>query len=242
MDTVQLDPEQLAHLLYGFSALVNVLWFVAGLLVFEAMWRELYTLAIDTMGLRAPLAQGHDAYLLIEAPGAPGEQPLAEALAAELDSGLVAAAVLARSGSDRKDFWALRESVYEHRRFLPRGIGFDVSIPLARMSEAIAALRREVAAALPDTAWVVFGHLADSNIHINVMPHGMGEAERRAIEKLVYGFTGRFGGSISAEHGIGRTKRAYLHLTRSPAELALMTTLKQALDPKAILNPGRVLP
>ncbi len=214
----------------------------AGLLVFEAMWREFYAIATGRMGRRAPLAQGRDVYLLIEAPGGEGEEPLAAALAEAQAAGLVADAVLARSGRDRADFWALRESVYEHKRHFPPGVGFDVAIPLARMAEAVEGWRRDAAAALGDAVWVVFGHLADANIHINVMPPVLGEPERRAIEQLVYGLCGRFGGSISAEHGIGRTKRAYLHLTRSPEELAVMAAMKQALDPKGILNRGRVLP
>ena len=89
--------------------------------------------------------------------------------------------------------------------------------------------------------WVVFGHVADSNLHVNAMPSVYDQKIKLAIEKVVYDLTSSLGGSVSAEHGIGRAKKPYLGLTRSPPELALMATIKAALDPAGILNPGRVL-
>ena len=89
--------------------------------------------------------------------------------------------------------------------------------------------------------FVVFGHVADSNIHVNVMPKVFSPEIKKAVEKVVYERTAALGGTVSAEHGIGRHKRPYLSMTRTPPELALMATIKQALDPKGVLNPGRVL-
>ena len=89
--------------------------------------------------------------------------------------------------------------------------------------------------------WVVFGHIADSNLHVNAAPKTYSPETKKAIEKVVYDLIARLGGSVSAEHGIGRMKRPYLHLSRTEPELALMATVKQALDPAGILNPGRVL-
>lgn len=213
----------------------------SGLLTFEAMWREFYQIATLNMGLAAPLPQGHDVVLLIEVPTAQGSDALDEALAAQMERGLVRDAVSARSEADRRSFWALRESVYEHTRRFGPGVGFDVSVPLDRMQAAIDDFRAAIPARFPGGMWVVFGHLADSNVHVNVIPAGALEASRKPIEATVYEVTRAHGGSISAEHGIGRTKRDYLHLSRTAVELDLMVTIKRALDPHGILNPGRVL-
>jgi FAD/FMN-containing dehydrogenase len=210
-----------------------------GLLVFEALWREFYTIATGTMGRTAPLPPGQDLYLMIEAPATSGG--LTDALAAAHEAGLVADAVIARSEADRKSFWALRESVYEHNRHFPPTIGFDISIPLDRMPEAVDALRRRFAAVLPGQPWVVFGHLADSNIHVNMMPDPALPDIRKRIEAEVYGVVGDLRGSVSAEHGIGRLKAPYLGLSRTSEELGLMSAIKRTFDPNGILSPGRVL-
>jgi FAD/FMN-containing dehydrogenase len=93
----------------------------------------------------------------------------------------------------------------------------------------------------PDAVYVVFGHVADSNIHINVAIRDMSDDIKKAVQSLVYSLVSRLGGSISAEHGIGRIKRPYLAMSRTEPELALMATMKHALDPAGILNPGRIL-
>lgn len=213
-----------------------------GLLVFEAMWQEFYAIAIGRMGLKAPFPAAQAVYLLIEAPetGADGTA-LLEALHANMEEGRVLDAVIAQSDAERKQFWALRESVYTHSRHFPRTIGFDVSFPLDRMAAATEALRSRIASSFPDAAWVVFGHLADGNLHVNIMAEPVGATTRKRAEALVYGLVGELGGSVSAEHGIGRSKAGYLHLTRSPEELHLMGLIKRALDPRNILSPGRVL-
>ncbi len=217
-----------------------------GLLAFEAMWREFMALAANPVGLKPPFAEPHDLVVLIEAPmgaGAAGREAFEAFLAAMLEEGLARDAVIANSGQDRRRFWAYRESVYEYQRSgLPQMINFDVSIPLARMGEAVRRLRAEIPALYADAIWVVFGHLADSNIHVNVTrPSGLTPEIRKAVDGLVYRITAELGGSVSAEHGIGRSKRPYLELTRGPDEIALMRRIKAALDPTGILSPGRVI-
>jgi FAD/FMN-containing dehydrogenase len=209
-----------------------------GLLVFEAMWREFYAIATQTMGRAAPLPADHDLILMIEAPSTEGG--LIDALGAAYEAGLFKDAVIAQSEADRQTFWALRESVYEHNRYFPSAVGFDVSIPLDRMPEAIDALRDRFAQALPDQPWVVFGHLADSNIHVNMMPDPSLIDARKRIEAVVYGVVEDLGGSVSAEHGIGRLKAPYLRLSRTPEELEIMVEIKRTFDPNGILSPGRV--
>jgi FAD/FMN-containing dehydrogenase len=158
-----------------------------------------------------------------------------------MDDGLLQDALIARSESDRKRFWSYREANYEYGRVLPRGSHFDVSIPLARMTEGIALLRSRIHSQWPDAIPVVFGHIADSNIHIGIYEPGYGDATGQAINAAVYAIVAECGGSISAEHGIGVLKRPYLSLTRTPPELALMRSIKQTLDPLNILSRGRIM-
>jgi FAD/FMN-containing dehydrogenase len=213
-----------------------------GLLVFEAMWHEMYEIATTTIGVPAPIERGHELYLLVEAPtGEAGPEPFEAFLGDLYEKGLVIDAVVAKSRAERDRFWALRESVYEYKRLIPNEINFDISFPLDRMEEAVARLRQVIPAAFPDAIYAIFGHLADSNIHVNVMPPEKSAEVKKAVESVVYDCTASLGGSVSAEHGIGRHKRPYLFMSRSAPELALMATIKQALDPKGILNPGRVL-
>jgi len=213
-----------------------------GLMVFEAMWKEIYAIATGRMGLSAPFPAADAVYLLIEAPETgPAGSALTEALHANMEAGRITDAAIAQSQADRKRFWALRESIYDHNRIFPRTVGFDVSFSLDRIGAAVEELRRRIEAAFPGAAWVVFGHLADCNLHVNIMAEPAGPQTRKRAEELVYGLVGELGGSVSAEHGIGRAKAAYLRLTRSPEELQLMAQIKQTLDPKNILSPGRVL-
>ncbi len=213
-----------------------------GLLVFEAMWSEFYGIAVTTIGVPAPIPQGHDLYLLVEAPtGAAGPEVFEQFLADLYEEGLVKDAVIAKSKAERDKLWMLRESVYEYGKVLPKQIGFDVSIPLNRMNDAVQSLRREMPKVVEGIIWVVFGHVADSNLHINAMPPVYSPDMKLSVEKVVYDLTASLGGSVSAEHGIGRAKKPYLGLTRTAPELALMATIKNALDPAGILNPGRVL-
>ena len=212
----------------------------AGLLTFEAMWHEFYEIATGTFRVTAPLERGRELYILVESPS-PDLAGFEEAVAGLIEDSTVADAVVAQSSRERAGLWALRESVYDYKREFGPTVGFDISIPLDRMADAIAAYRVAIPAAFPGALWVAFGHLADSNIHLQVVPRPWTPETAKAVDRLVYSEATRLGGSVSAEHGIGTLKRPYLALTRTPPELALMATVKQALDPKAILNRGRVL-
>jgi FAD/FMN-containing dehydrogenase len=215
----------------------------SGLIAFEAMWKEFYAIATGRMGLRLPFPAGDGVCLLIEAPEAAADgSALLTALAAGMETGRIDDAVVAQSEADRRRFWSLRESVYDHGRILPRTVGFDISFALDRIANAVEELRRRVEREFPGASWVVFGHLADCNLHVNIMASPEGAETRKRAERLVYGLVGEMGGSVSAEHGIGRAKAPYLHLTRTAEELRLMADIKRALDPKGILSPGRVLP
>jgi FAD/FMN-containing dehydrogenase len=170
---------------------------------------------------------------------ATGAEAFAQFLGEQYERKLLKDAVVAQSRQDRNRIWAYRESPYEYSRHFPQELRFDVSVPLAKMSQAIESLRQGMRQ-WPDAISVFFGHVADSNIHVSVMMPNL-SATGSAIQSFVYDVVAELGGSVSAEHGIGRIKRSYLGLSRTEPELALMFMLKGTLDPKGILNPGRVL-
>ncbi|MDR3511450.1 MAG: FAD-binding oxidoreductase [Caulobacteraceae bacterium] len=212
---------------------------------FEVMWPEFYELVTTPPAAGRPaLPHGHAYYVLVEAMGADIEadaERFERVLTEALDEGEIADAALAKSGAERAAFWALRDDVVQTARNGPI-LAFDVSLKIDAMetyvAEVRAALRERWGAA---ASLVVFGHLGDGNLHLIVGLRELSPEARRAAEEAVYGPLRARAGSISAEHGIGLQKRDYLAWSRSPAELALMRTLKTALDPKGILNPGKVL-
>lgn len=213
-----------------------------GLLAFEAMWPEYMKAATEQGGLPIPFAGEPEVTLVVEAamgPGSTGEETFAEALAEMAEEGLLDDALIAQSGRDRQRFWAYREANYEFYRDLPPGIHFDVSIPLGVMEDAVALLRQRVKVRSSTAFAIVYGHLADSNLHLSILDE---TGDLSGFAEIVYELVREKQGSISAEHGVGVLKRAYLGMSRSDAELALMTTLKRTLDPGNILNRGRILP
>jgi FAD/FMN-containing dehydrogenase len=250
--SLQPKPQGLQTALCAVSSFEDALAVLRGfqrahpgrLLVFEAMWREFMTVATQICGLPPAFEAEHDVTLLIEADmgqDPEGTELFSNVLSEFYEQELIKDAVVAQSRADRNRLWAYRETPYEYGRFLPEEIRFDVSVPLDRMTQAVEHLRQEMPQQWPDAVWVVFGHVADSNVHINVAPKTMTPEAKKGVQQLVYDMVSRLGGSISAEHGIGQIKRPYLPLSRTEPELALMTKMKQTLDPAGILNPGRVL-
>jgi len=221
--------------------------FGAGLLVFEGMWREFIDVAVARVGLPGPFDAPHEICVLVEvAPGGTdGAERFADMLGACLNDGAISDARIAQSTADAARIWAYRESVYDYAKFQTGFAGFDISVPRPDMAAAVADIRAAAAAHWPDALNVIFGHIADCNLHLIVGPtdgsRDLPDAEKHRIEATIYPIVGTHHGSVSAEHGIGRTKRDYLSLSRSAPELALMRTIKAAMDPHGILNPGRVL-
>ena len=219
---------------------------LGGLLsAFEVMWAGFHDLVTTPPARgRPPLDGRYPYYVLIESLGGDvaGDAARFEAaLAKALEAGEIADAAIASSKGQREAMWALRDDVGQTARDGPI-IAFDVSLPIAAMEAYVATVRAELAARWPDLGPpAVFGHLGDGNLHLIVRLAEATPAGRRAVEEVVYGPLQKVGGSISAEHGVGLQKRAFLHLSRSPAEIDLMRRLKSALDPAAILNPGKIL-
>jgi FAD/FMN-containing dehydrogenase len=222
--------------------------FPGGLLTFEGMWSEYYKIAIGPhMRCSAPLPDEHELYLLMEIAAGPDEggRERVEAFLADLyDEGTLRDCVVAQSGPDRQRIWALRESPYEWNQKMPPAVqsSLDISIPLNRMSEFVATLRQTVPGRWPNALYVAFGHIADSNLHVNVrVPQAEATpTTKKEVDKAIYDIVRELKGSVSAEHGIGRMKKDWLPYSRSPAEIAVMRSIKSALDPKGILNPGRI--
>jgi FAD/FMN-containing dehydrogenase len=213
------------------------------LTAFEAMWDSYFARAARLVSKAPPLAPGHPYYVLIEtssaqAGGAAGLEALLHGVLAD---GLALDAVIAKSGAENDALWQLRDLSVEVSRTLWPAVPFDVSLPIADMETFVAQLQQAVRAVDARCDNVVYGHLGDGNLHISVhCPPERPEAEL-LIEQAVYGLVGSHGGSISAEHGIGVSKREFLPHSRSPAEIAAMHALKNALDPKHLLNRGRII-
>jgi FAD/FMN-containing dehydrogenase len=217
--------------------------FAGSLSAFEVMWPEFYTLGTDALSRRPPLQHGYGVYILIETLGTEPDRDterFEEVIGGLIEKGLVEDAVIAQSEGQRLELWGIRDVPGEFPKVFWPQISFDVSLPATKMASFVPAVRAAMEARWPGSQTLFFGHIADSNLHISIkVPEE--PLPIHAIDELVYAEVGRVGGSVSAEHGIGLLKRDYLHHSRTPAELALMRHLKASLDPKGILNPGKVI-
>ena len=229
----------------GFENLVNFLGqfdtaLGGGLGAFEVMWQDYVQFVVGgNDGHRCPLPMDHQYYVLTEGLDVP-DDVFQGALAEALEQGLVADAAIAQSEADRQDFWKIREEIGEALRTLGRVFTYDVSMPIKSMDTFDQQLKSGMDARYPGHKTMLLGHMADGNLHAMVSAGEGTDADHKAVDDLMYGIIRDLGGSVSAEHGIGLEKKDYLSWCRAPEELALMKTLKGALDPKGILNPGKV--
>jgi FAD/FMN-containing dehydrogenase len=232
----------------GFQALPQLLRSVerglgGSLSAFEVMWEDFYRLVTTEPALgKPPVAYGHPYYVLIEALGGDQEEDanrFERVLASQIEDGSISDAVIAKSQGERDRMWALRDDVAQVARNAPI-FTFDVSLKLNAMEAYVREVQESLRSRWPKATLMVFGHLGDGNLHlIPGVGDGSGEA-RHAVENIIYGALRKCGGSVSAEHGIGLEKRDYLAWSRNSEEIALMRTLKRALDPHNILNPGKI--
>jgi D-lactate dehydrogenase (cytochrome) len=199
---------------------------------------------------RSPFAERHPHYVLMELSDhedQPHATTLAESLiAAAIESGLVVDAAIAQSIAQARALWLLRESISEAQTHEGKNIKHDIAVPISSITRFVEETDALLQQRFPGVRMVTFGHLGDGNLHYNVSPPlGMDEAAFLALQPAIYATVHdqahAFGGSISAEHGIGQLKRNENARYKSETELRLMKTLKQALDPLGIMNPGKMV-
>jgi FAD/FMN-containing dehydrogenase len=209
---------------------------------FEVMWQPFYQLVTGAPALGRPiLSTDHPYYVLLETLGMDADKDqdtLAEVLADAEGEGLISGAVLAQSGAQRRQMWALRDDVEQLHRDGP-SFAYDVSLSLEAMEGYVARVQQLLRERFGEHRLYVFGHLADGNLHVVINVPDAGAYER--VSEIVYGSLAPRNSSVSAEHGIGLLKKRDLARSRSAAELELMRTLTRALDPRNILNPGKVI-
>lgn len=206
---------------------------------FEIMLPGAYHGVTKHLGLTPPLATAAPAYVLaeIQAPAgaAEAEEIFMASLVAAMEDGLALDAVVSQSPREFQALWDLRDGCPEYVRSLQHVASGDISVPTARIADFLQESQAALRAIDPETAFHVFGHLGDGNLHYVFQTPQKEPAMARLLQLV-----SDYGGSISAEHGIGVDKKPFLHLSRSPAQIATMRLLKTALDPHLILNRGRI--
>jgi FAD/FMN-containing dehydrogenase len=187
-----------------------------------------------------PLPSPHPWYVLAELADS-GEQAslrerVADALAECAEGGSLRDAALAHSGEQARALWRIRETIPEAQF---TNVKHDISVPVSRIPDFVDRAGAALAAAMPVQVYC-FGHVGDGNLHYNVGPEAL-MPRRAEVSRIVYDTVAALGGSISAEHGLGQLKREEIRRHKAPLELELMRTLKRTLDPKGLMNPGKLL-
>lgn len=213
---------------------------------FELLPRIAMDFTVKHMGISNPLVEFSPWYALSEL--ADPVQGSFEAILEEaMTQGLVTDATVAQSEGQRQALWAIRELMPESQKFEGGSIKHDISVPVSRIPQFIIEATRAVEKYLPQARVMAFGHMGDGNLHFNVsQPLGMDKKKYldlwNEMNAVVFDVVLKFGGSISAEHGIGRLKKHHMPEIKSPVELQMMRDLKKLFDPTNIMNPGKVLP
>jgi FAD/FMN-containing dehydrogenase len=213
------------------------------LCAYEVMWGQYFHTVTAPGWHRAPMGRDHAFYVILEAEGAQPEADQEGFLATmeqALELQIAADIVIPGSETERRALWEIRENfqaLYEHKPIFL----YDVSLPIRDMDAYIQRVQRGLKQRWPNSICNVIGHIGDGNLHLFVHPGAEGEGLHTLSDDEVYAPLQAIGGSISAEHGIGTEKCARLPISRSAIEIELMRTLKRTLDPKGILNPGKVI-
>jgi FAD/FMN-containing dehydrogenase len=193
---------------------------------------------------RNPFDEDYPWYVLAACTAQDSEIELA--LSQEFEDGIALNALIAKNRAESDALWKIRHSISEAQKPEGASLKHDVSVPVECIGQFIEEAEVEIMRYIPDARIVAFGHVGDGNVHLNITQPEKSSAddflqEREAIAKIIYEIVARFGGSFSAEHGVGQARRHYLRQYRSPAELDTMRAIKAALDPLGIMNPGKVL-
>jgi FAD/FMN-containing dehydrogenase len=207
------------------------------------MWDNYYNKVLETItSLTDPLEGAFPFYLLVEYKDNDaelGSERFESALFEQLESGVITNAVIAKSHQDAAIFWQIRDGIGELLQVLGPVSNQDVSLPISEIGIFAKDLKERLVAKYPNISLLLFGHIGDNNMH--AVAYTGFEEDKFKINHDIMLMIGEYSGAITAEHGIGVLKRDYLSQSRSESEITLMKTLKSAMDPKGILNPGRVI-
>jgi len=220
-----------------------------GLTTFEIMNRFAFDLSTRHIaGNKDPFEDSHAQYALIEASGSGPHihETLQSILETAFEDGIAEDAVIASSSAQSKELWRIRESIPKSQHYEGGSISHDVSVPVARVEEFLARARALFEAEMPGIRICAFGHAGDGNIHFNLSQPDAMEIQaylghKKRLNRLMYDLVFSMDGSFSAEHGVGQLKRDDLVRYKSDVEMDLMRAMKKTLDPKGLLNPGKVL-
>ncbi len=214
----------------------------SGLTGFELMWDNYFDKVLQTIpSLQSPFNQSHPFYLLVEYKDSDkisAADYFESVLFSELEAGIVQDAVIAQSHQDAAKFWQIRDGISEILPILGPISNQDISLPTTEIETFTLHMQQTLEKKYNNLNMLMFGHLGDNNLH--VCAYTGREDDKASIDNDIMQMIGQFGGAITAEHGVGVTKKDFLSLSRSSNEIALMKTIKSALDPKGILNPGRI--
>ncbi len=210
---------------------------------FEVLWSDYYEFITgDMTPHNPPIAYGQAYYVLVETMGADPKKDATdfeELLGEAFEQELIADAVIAKSESERHALWHIRDDVLQLWQLSPL-FTFDVSLAIAQMDNYTSEIKRRFDETFDNPQVMIFGHLGDGNLHVIVAPGDKGLDTHHMVEEIIYDAIRSRNGSVSAEHGIGLEKKGYLSYSRNADEIALMRKIKQAFDPKGILNPGKI--
>jgi FAD/FMN-containing dehydrogenase len=209
---------------------------------FELLSRTCVEAVLDfAPGTQDPLAAPHPWYVLTEIADSGEERALRERVEKTLmeaaEHGALVDAVIAQSGEQARALWRIRETVPEAQF---TNVKHDIAVPVSKSALFIERATERLIACYPNVRPYAFGHVGDGNIHYNVGPESL-VAERVGVNRIVYDVVAELDGSISAEHGLGQLKREEIRAHKAPLEMELMRVVKDALDPKGLMNPGKVL-
>ena len=209
---------------------------------FEVMWANFYKKAVKPIGpLESPLPIDYPLYAIVESMGTnlqADDREFESEMSQIFEGDLALDGVIAKSGKERDAIWAIRGQV---EWLVAEALNFDVSLRSADVGQYVSEVSDRIEKDVPNVLVAAFGHLGDNNIHISVLADGCKTVHSQVIEKHVYESLLPFDGAISAEHGIGLEKKAYLSISRTAEEIGLMKSLKKMMDPNNILNPGKVI-
>lgn len=210
---------------------------------FEVMWDDFYCHVTDG-GKRhqLPLPDTYPFYVIIEALGsdqARDDERFNGALEQLFEDGTVVDGIVCQSLAEREAVWKIRDDIEALYQLYPICV-YDISMPLRELDDYLIEVREHVKTVWGPARCIVFGHLGDGNIHLLVTAENDQADTKRAVDSIVYGALRSRDGVISAEHGIGLEKKDHLDVSRNAVEIALMRRIKQTLDPKNLLNPGKI--